>query len=336
MEDPFERLSTADPFGSWWPFIIAVSVGIIMTVRTYFGGTPCPSKATINGKTVVITGGSSGIGREVVVELLSRGGRIIIGSRNPEEALKSISKAIGKCQNVSRIISYFLDLTSLQSVREFVKKLDNENKIDILINNAGVAFQDFEKTGDGFEIHLATNYLGHFLLTHLLLPKLKKAEAARIINVSAQAHYVGDLCLNDLNLEDNYSYNKAFSQSKLALVMMARHMEKILRGTNVTINAMHPGLIRGTKQFQKSPMGTSFLVKMAIWPWAWLFMKTPSQGAQTIIYMAVALEVQDISGKYFRECNLTDPSIKATDDATAEKFYKKSLELTGLSPTEFC
>lgn len=112
----------------------------------------------------------------------------------------------------------------------FVRILDNENKIDILINNAGVAFQDFEKTGDGFEIHLATNYLGHFLLTHLLLPKLKKAEAARIINVSAQAHYVGDLCLNDLNLEDNYSYNKAFSQSKLALVMMARHMEKILRG----------------------------------------------------------------------------------------------------------
>lgn len=113
----------------------------------------------------------------------------------------------------------------------FVLDADDEPKIDILINNAGIAFNEFNKTDEGFESHLVTNYLSHFLLTHLLLSKLKAAESSRIINVSAQAHYSGNIFLENMNIELNYSYNKAFAQSKLALVMMARHMATILKGT---------------------------------------------------------------------------------------------------------
>lgn len=331
MKNPLEDFSFADPFSTWWPIIIAVLVGVVTTIRSYFGGPSCPSEATIINKVVVITGGSSGIGLQVVAELLKRGGRIIIGARDVESAQEEVRKII-KSKKISKDASFLikkLDLSSLKSVREFVDNID-ESKVDILINNGGIVFHPFQKTDEGFETHFVTNYLSHFLLTHLLLPKLKKSEEARIINVSAQAHYVADIYLDDLNIETQFNSNKAFGQSKLALVMMARHMAKILQGTNVKINAMHPGIVRGTKHMRHSPLSKSLVMKIAMGPWAWLLMKNPEQGAQTIIYMAVATELSKTSGKYFSNCSETEPSDKGKDEDVAEKLYQKSLELIEL------
>lgn len=231
-------------------------------------------------------------------------------------------KKIIKAKKVTKDATFSirkLDLSSLKSTQEFAAGISkyspfpflinlyniffsfpDEPKIDILINNGGIVFHPFQKTDEGFEMHLVTNYLSHFLLTHLLLPKLKNSDDARIINVSAQAHYVGDILLDDLNMETRFNSNKAFGQSKLALVLMARHMAKSLRDTNVKINAMHPGIVRGTKHMRHSPLSKSLVMKVAMAPWSWLLMKNPEQGAQTIIYMAVATELRQTSGKYFR------------------------------------
>lgn len=172
--------------------------------------------------------------------------------------------------------------------------------------------------------------LGHFLLTHLLLPKLKAAEQGRVINVSARAHLGSDIHLDDLNLEKNFSVLEAFGQSKLALILMARHMSHILKGklspilvvlcfssslntslstnssplrsqdTNVTVNAVNPGRVRGTQHMRRSPLSSTYVIKLSMQPWMWLLLKSPVQGAQTSVYSAVASQLDKCSGKYFR------------------------------------
>ncbi|EZA62003.1 Retinol dehydrogenase [Ooceraea biroi] len=263
----------------------------------YMGGPMCPNDDRITDKVVIVTGASSGIGKEIALELARRGGRIILAVRDTaagEEVAQQIRKVSGRGAKVEAV-----DLSSLKSVQSFVNQLDTE-RVDILINNAGVVFHPFEKTTEGFEMHFVTNYLGHFLLTHLLLPKLRAAEQGRIINVSSQAHTVSTVHLEDLNLERNFTAREAFGQSKLALILMAKHMSKLLRGTNVTINAVNPGIVRGTRHMRHSPLNSTFLIKLIMRPWMWLFLKNAVQGAQTAVYAAVTQELNEHSGKYFR------------------------------------
>lgn len=313
---------------SWWPYIIALIVGCIACIKSYMGGNDCPSKERIDGKLVVITGASSGIGFETALELARRGGIIILACRNTDAGKEAIS-SIKKYVSSARVQVKELDLSSVKSIHKFSEDLEYDT-VDILINNAGIAFYPFMKTGDGFEMHLVSNYLGHFLLTHLLLPKLKASNEARIINVSAQAHFAADIDLDDLNRESRYTPREAFGQSKLALILMARHMAKILKGSNVSIYAVHPGLVRGTRHMRHSVFSNTFMVKVAMLPWIWLFMKTPTQGAQTSIYVAVASQIISSSGLYFGDCELKEPGTKATDDNLADALYKKSCFLLGI------
>lgn len=176
-------------------------------------------------------------------------------------------------------------------------------------------------------MHFVTNYLGHFLLTHLLLPKLRAAKEGRIINVSSQAHTVSTVHLEDLNLERKFTAREAFGQSKLALILMAKHMSRLLRDTNITINAVNPGIVRGTRHMRHSLLNSTFLIKSIMRPWMWLFLKNAVQGSQTIVYIAVTRELNKHSGKYFSDCQVQTPSINANNDITAEELYAKSLVL---------
>ncbi|XP_015113506.1 retinol dehydrogenase 13 [Diachasma alloeum] len=309
---------------SWWPYIIGLILGVITALRNYMAGQKCPSEERIDGKTVVITGASSGIGKEIAIELARRGGHIILAVRD-ENLGRAVAEKIRVIPNANVDVRK-IDLSSLKSVREFAEKLE-VNEVDILINNAGIVFHPYKKTDEGFELHFVTNYLGHFLLTQLLLPKLKAAKQGRIINISAQAHIASKIHLDDFNLEEKFSAGEAFGQSKLAMIMMARHMSQLLKGTNVTVNAVNPGLVRGTRHMRSSPINQAHLLKLIMQPWMWLLMKSPVEGSQTTVYAAVSNSLSEKSGKYLSDCEITNPSADALEDDIAEKLYKKSIEL---------
>jgi retinol dehydrogenase 13 len=177
--------------------------------------------------------------------------------------------------------------------------------VDILINNAGVTFHPFSKTPDGFETHLQVNYLGHFLLTHLLMPMIKKSKQGRIINVSAHAHSAGRMCIDDplgiTNLAPEYHPRDAFAHSKLAINLWSRKLAKLLSSsTAITVNCLTPGLVRGTKHMRHSTIMRALSAKLIMFPCMYVFMKTPILGAQTAIFLATDDKVRSTSGEYFK------------------------------------
>ncbi|KAK0084755.1 hypothetical protein PV326_006161 [Microctonus aethiopoides] len=309
---------------SWWPYIIGLIIGLFSALRNYMAGPMCPNDERIDGKIVVITGGSSGIGREIAIELARRGGHIILAVRNYELGEK-VSKIINEIPGASAEIK-IIDLSSLKSVQEFANQLE-VNEIDVLINNAGIVFHPYEKTDEGFEIHFVTNYLGHFLLTQLLLPKLKAAKQGRIINITAERYSKSVINIDDLNFDEKFRPMEAFGQSKLALIMMARTMRTYLKDTNVTINAVNPGLVRNTRHMRNSLITHTFVLKIIMLPLLWLLTKNPIQGAQTAIYAAVTSALSKQSGKYLSDCEVKSPTENALDDDSAEKLYEKSMIL---------
>ncbi|XP_043485252.1 retinol dehydrogenase 13-like [Leptopilina heterotoma] len=310
---------------SYWIYVIGIGIGIITAIRSYMGGSECPSKERIDGKIVIITGASSGIGKETALELGKRGGHIILAVRDIESGNK-VAEKIRSFPNGQAEVKY-IDLSSLKSVQEFVKNLETD-RVDILINNAGIAFHPFEKSEEGFEMHFVTNYLSHFLLTKLLLEKLQKSDQGRVINVSAQTHSTPSIELNDLNREKNFTSREAYAQSKLALILMSRHMSSLLKDeTNITINSLDPGFVRGTRHMRRSLIDSTYILKAIIQPLVWLLLKNPIQGAQTSIFLSVSSDLSDQTGKYFSDCQLKEPGENAKNDKQAKGLYEKSLKL---------
>jgi retinol dehydrogenase 13 len=176
--------------------------------------------------------------------------------------------------------------------------------VDILINNAGLTFHPFAKTSDGFEMHLQVNYLGHFLLTHLLTPLLKKSKQGRIINVSAHAYSAGKMCIDDplgiTTLAPQFHPRDAFAHSKLAIVLWTRKLAKLLTSTSITVNCLTPGLVRGTNHMRQSPIMRAFSAKLIMFPCMFMFMKTAVMGAQTAIYLATDEKIKTTTGEYFK------------------------------------
>ena len=222
----------------------ALSLGVgLYLVKRYFDGGVCTSKARLDGKTVIITGANTGIGKETAIDLARRGARVILACRSVERGEKAAVEVRERSGNENAVFRQ-LDLSSLASVRQFSAKiLEEEPRIDILINNAGVMMCPYSKTADGFEMQFGTNHLGHFLLTNLLLDRIKEAPSGRIINVSSLAYRFGKINFDDLNSQQSYSETGAYSQSKLANILFTRSLAKRLEGTNVTANCLHPGAV---------------------------------------------------------------------------------------------
>ena len=237
-------LFTTYPYNMFaWTACAVAGVSLYLTKR-YFGGGVCYSKAVLNGKTAIITGANTGIGLETAVDFAKRNSRVILACRNKEKGETAVVEVKKRSGN-ENVVFVQLDLSSLESVRAFSSKvLASEPRIDILVNNAGVMACPYAKTDDGFETQFGVNHLAPFLLTHLLLDRIREAPSARIVNLSSLAYYNGKINFDDLNSEQSYSAYAAYNQSKLANILFTRSLAQRLEGTKVTVNALHPGMVR--------------------------------------------------------------------------------------------
>uniref|UniRef100_A0A8C2YPD8 Retinol dehydrogenase 14 n=1 Tax=Chinchilla lanigera TaxID=34839 RepID=A0A8C2YPD8_CHILA len=285
----------------------------------------------MRGKTVLITGANSGLGRATAAELLRLGARVIMGCRDrarAEEAAGQLRRELGGPEEEDALVVKELDLASLRSVRAFCRELlQEEPRLDVLINNAGVFQCPYMKTEDGFEMQFGVNHLGHFLLTNLLLGLLKSSAPSRIVVVSSKLYKYGDINFEDLNSEASYNKSFCYSRSKLANILFTRELARRLEGTNVTVNVLHPGIVR-------TNLGRHIHIPLLAKPLfnlvSWAFFKTPLEGAQTSIYLASSPEVEGVSGKYFGDCKEEELLPKAMDESVARKLWDISEVMVGI------
>ncbi|MEE6507229.1 hypothetical protein FKM82_017685 [Ascaphus truei] len=202
-----------------------------------------------------------------------------------------------------------------------------EPRLDVLINNAGVFQCPYMKTEDGFEMQFGVNHLGHFLLTNLLLGLLKSSSPSRIVVVSSKLYKYGEIDFDDLDSEKSYSKSFAYSRSKLANILFTRELARRLEGTEVTVNVLHPGIVRtNLGRYLNIPI----LIKPLFNVISWAFFKSPLEGAQNSIYLASSPEVEGVSGKYFGDCKEENLLPKAMDDSVGRKLWDISEVMVGL------
>ncbi|XP_038124844.1 retinol dehydrogenase 12-like [Cyprinodon tularosa] len=300
--------------------------------KRWMAGGVCRSKARLDGKTVLITGANTGIGKETAIDLAKRGARVILACRDKDRANNAAEEIKKKSGNTNVVVKK-LDLASLQSVRLLANDVAaNEKRLDILINNAGVMCCPPWKTEEGYDMQFGVNHLGHFLLTNCLLDLLKQSAPSRIVNVSSLAHERGKIDFDDINQQKNYNPWKSYSQSKLANVLFTRELAKKLEGTGVTTYSLHPGVIR-------TELGRHFFPNMALWkrvlytPLSF-FIKNPREGAQTTIYCAVEESLQNESGLYYSDCARKATAPQGRDDEAAKKLWDLSASMVGLTQSE--
>ncbi|XP_077613052.1 retinol dehydrogenase 13 [Crocuta crocuta] len=405
--------------------VLGTVAGGAVLLRDYVAGGSCPSKANILGKTVIVTGANTGIGKQTALELARRGGNIILACRDMEKC-EAAAKDIRRETLNHHVNARHLDLASLKSIREFAAKIiEEEERVHILVNNAAVMRCPHWTTEDGFEMQFGVNHLGHFLLTNLLLDKLKASAPSRIINLSSLAHVAGHIDFEDLNWERReYDTKAAYCQSKLAVALLPgagadaaepsaffpappappsrppvpglallsrgrdarkndptsasagltlesalctcfsesivdqpRPLSRELTprvgglslpggsergvcsppcpslpspsGTGVTVNALHPGVAR-TELGRHTGMHSSAFSSFTLGPIFWLLVKSPQLAAQTSTYLAVAEELEGVSGKYFDGLKEKAPAPEAEDEEVAQRLWAESARLVGL------
>jgi len=307
----------------------AILVPVYCLLRRWFQGGKCHSKVCLDGKTVIITGANTGIGKETAIDLAKRGARVVMGCRSPTRGSAAVTE-VKKESGSDHVFLELLDLSSLQSIHEFVKKYTEEYKeLHILINNAGIMACPYWKTKDDFEMQFGVNHLGHFALTNLLLPSIKTSGTGRIVNVSSAAHYGGTMSFDDINLERKYAPWSAYQRSKQANVLFTMELARKLNGTDITTYSLHPGVIK-TELGRHMPLG--FLFNLIGGP---SFLKSPVQGAQTTIYCAVEEDIEKHSGLYFSDCALKKASDLSHDEGVAKKLWELSETMTGVSFPQF-
>ncbi|XP_072107444.1 LOW QUALITY PROTEIN: retinol dehydrogenase 14a [Mobula birostris] len=289
--------------------------------------------ASMCGKTVIVTGANSGIGRATAAGLARLQARVIMACRDlaaAEEAAREIRRQErGDAGASGEVVVRHLDLASLSSVRSFCRQiLEEEQRLDVLINNAGVFQCPYMKTEEGFEMQFGVNHLGHFLLTNLLLDLLKRSAPSRVVVVSSKLYKYGEINFDDLNSEKSYDKSFGYSRSKLANILFTRELAKRLDGTGVTANVLHPGIVRTNLGRHISiPLFGQPIFKLL----SWAFFKTPEQGAETSLYLATSPEVERVSGKYFGDCKQEELLPKAVDDAVSKKLWVESSKMVGLN-----
>ncbi|KAM0730630.1 Retinol dehydrogenase 14 [Formica fusca] len=311
--------------------VLGGAILLLVGLRVYVVYTlgVCKSKNRMNGKTVIITGCTSGIGKETARDIAKRGARLIMACRNMDTANR-LKDEIVKESNNNNIVVRKLDLSSLQSIREFARQINQEeNRLDVLIHNAGTAEVITKKVNeDGVELTMATNYFGPFLLTHLLIDLLKRSKPSRIVVVASELYRLASLNLNNLNPTSSWPAY-VYYVSKYANIVFTLELARRLEGSGVTANCLHPGMIYSGIWRTVPPVLSTILYLIGK-----AFFKTPVQGAQTSIYVTVSDELNGVSGKYFMDCAEHGLSNAAKDPAKGKKLWELSELMVKLEPSD--
>lgn len=279
-----------------------------------------------NQPIILVTGGTSGIGKETVKALATTGATVVFTARDASKGEAVQEEIIRETDNIN--VAYLVcDFSSLSSVRACAREYGERwGKLTVLINNAGVLPQERQESKDGIELNLAVNFLAPFLLTNLLLPLLKQSAPSRIVNVSSSMHREGEIQLDDLESKKSFDKYKAYAQSKLALLLFTKRLARELKGSGVTVNALHPGVV-GTEMTMRNMRGmnplTAFMFKRTL--------ITPAQGAETSVYLATSPEVANVSGEYFDTKKIASASSPLVgDEGLADKLWDVSVKMVDL------
>lgn len=288
---------------------------------------PAVELGSMRGKTCLITGGTSGIGKAAAGELARLGATVVIVARSQERGERAAAD-IGTSSGSGAVEALVADLSSLVAVRQLAGEFRaRHGRLDVLINNAGVYRTARSETQDGLEMTFAVNHLAPFLLTLLLLDLLKASAPARVVNVASAAHMNAEVDWEDLQTTHSYGFGqRAYGQSKLANLLFTYELARRLEGTRVTANCLHPGVVR-TGLWNGSP-GFSGRIADLLTALARPFLRTPEQGAATIVYLASSLTVEGLNGKYFVDCVETRSSPQSTEIASAQRLWQISEMLT--------
>ena len=278
------------------------------------------------GRTVLVTGGTAGIGRATALGLATMGAHLAITGRDQERtegAAREIRAAGG-----GQVDVFVADLSSQSEVRRLAEEvLQSLSRIDVLVNNVGGYWNTRHVTADGLEHTFALNHLAPFLLTNLLLDRLKQSAPARVVTVSSNAQAMGRIDFDDLHGERSYSGARAYDQSKLANVLFTYELARRLPATSVTANALHPGVV--STSFGAEDPGR---VQRLLVPFIRPFMKAPAQGAATSIHVASAPGLELVTGRYFANSKPKRSSKRSYDEAAAARLWQVSADLVGLTP----
>ncbi len=279
---------------------------------------------TMQGKTVVITGATSGIGEVAACSLAQQGARIVAIARDRARGEKLLQRLESLAPGRNHCIHY-ANLSRLAEMKRVAEAIAaGEPRIDVLINNAGALFVARQVTGDALEMTFATNHIAYFVVTNLLLERLKATPGARIVSTSSDAHRRAKLDFKDLQCERHYSGHGMYGRSKLMNILFTRELARRLAGTGLTANCFHPGFV--ATRFGDANGGLpAVILKIAK-----TFALTPEEGAKTLIYLASSPDVASITGAYFHNCKQAQPTAAAQNDTDARRLWDVSAQLSGL------
>jgi retinol dehydrogenase-12 len=277
------------------------------------------------GRVCLITGATSGIGKAAALEIARRGAEIVLVGRDPDRAASAQAEIAERTGNRPEVM--LADLASQREVRALAESfLSRGRPLHILVNNAGLLMTRRTETVDGIETTFAVNHLAYFLLTNLLLDRLRASAPARIVNVASDAHRFagGRLRFDNLNAERSFRGMRIYGQSKLANILFTRELARRIAGSGVTVNCLHPGTVAtrfATNNAGFYRFGMRLIAR---------FIRTPEKGAETVVHLASAPELAGVTGRYFYDCREKTPGRAARSDQDARRLWELSARMTGL------
>jgi retinol dehydrogenase 14 len=274
-------------------------------------------------KVMLVTGANSGMGKATVTSLADTGARVVMLCRDKIRGEAALQEVL---QKPSRKVDLMLcNLADMKDIRRFTEEFKKKyNRLDVLVNNAGVITLDRRETVDGLELQFGVNHIGHFLMTIRLIDVISQTQDARIVVVGSGAHKTGKIHFNDYNLTHRYNVISAYGQAKLANLLFTTELARRLTGSGVTVNCAHPGAVATSMGVDRAT-GFGKTVTGILSP----FFQTPEQGAKTVLFLALDQAVNNITGEYFYKCKLAKSSRASQDENLARRLFELSEQICG-------